>query len=805
MILEDFKQLVFSKLDKMGLGKDAIYSQRLSEEFKIIKAQEGDYKVSIVDYFLNAATEAAKSGKVPNSNHLLVTYLMGISDEDPIKNNLEIIKTKSAEFPDIDMDFEDAKRDLVGEYVVQKYGRKNVANIAAYGRMQVKSVIKDISRVKNISLEEVNEITKKIRFDDTLDDIIEKPEIKKFFDKYSYMDLYGLCKKLNGNVRHISQHAAGLIIAPSDVMNYCGLERAKDSIITCFEEAGGSKELSKLGLVKMDLLGLNTLTVLHDAVDDVKKNHGVDVNIRNIDIYDPVLMAEFSKGSTIGVFQFERDWVRMMLRKLGNIQFSDIAVLNALNRPGPIEMGEKLWKTKAGQLPKTYLHPKLEPILSESYGTIVYQEQAMLIAQSLAGFSSDEADLFRKAMSSGKADLAKGFNPFEKYEKRFLDGCHKNGINERIIVTKTIADDKEMPATASDIKVNKETIDDNGNLSKEITCSIEVGDEIFYQIKKFAEYGFNKAHAVGYSQIAVQCMYLKHYYPMEYMASILSNTPNAVNQNDKSNKFIDYFYEAKRMKIKILPPNINASNAKFTPTKDSIISGFGFIKDLGDKAIEEIIKKRPFRSFTDFLQRVSGKEVNKSSIYALVHSGCFDDFIGASDDKTKLNRRYELINQYLTTRKLKDADIPVSPTTLDAIIIESDFCGEQIFNSILDLVDINSVNAKYSIDDKIVPISYLDKMNVKTTIRVMGIVNSFFVKRNPNDNNRGVGFLNLKNGSKSHRFIMWNKDVDEVDRRDDLRNILKPKTVISLKVRRERNYKDEKSFVITADEIEKLL
>jgi DNA polymerase-3 subunit alpha len=805
VIFADFKQDCFSRLDKKGLGENKEYTKRLNEELAIIEAQIEDYKTNILDYFYSVAEQTKKSGKVENTNNLLVTYLLDITDQDPVALKKDPIKTKSAEFPDIDMDFEDAKRDLVKEYVIEKYGKENVASIAAFGRMQAKAVIKDISRVKGIPHEEVNEATKAMKFSDTLEDAYNlRDGVKKFFDKYSYMDLFGLCKKLQGNVRHLSQHAAGVVIAPSNIMNFCGLEKAKDKIVTCFEEAGGSKELSKLGLVKMDFLGLNTLTVLHDAVKFVKKNHGKDIDLWDIDIYDKALMEEFAKGNTVGIFQFERDWVRMMLHRMQGIEFKDIVTLNALNRPGPIEMGEKLWKTKTGNIPYSYIHPSLEKFLKETYCVIVYQEQVMEIAQALSGFSADEADNFRKAMSSGKADIAKGFNPFVKHEKRFIDGCRKRGMKDRVPVTRIVYSDSDIPTTAQDVNTVETGVDDKGLPFRKITCTVEASDELFYQIKSFAEYGFNKAHAVEYSQLAVYCMYFKHYYPIEFVASILSNTPNAVNQNDKSNKFVDYFFEAKKMKIKVLPPDINESEIRFTPKSDHVLSGFNFIKDLGEDAMNAIIKKRPFNNFRDFVSKVSTKEVNKSSMLALIHSGCFDRFLDINGDKNKLSLRYDLIQQYVSMRKVKDLDYPMNPTAVDAILEESEYCGDQIFNSLIDLIDKEAVSAKYSIDDKIMPFSALEKMNVGTTIRVFGVVNSWFVKKNQLTGN-SVGFLNVKNGSKLGRFICWSNDIDKIERVDALKAMLRPKSVITFRVRRERDYKEEKSFLLILDGMEKLL
>ena len=251
----DFKQDSFRKLDAMGLGDKKSYFKRLDDEMKAIELQENDYKVSPIEYFLKMVEYVKTNGKIKNTNNMLLSYVLGITDEDPIAENKDLIKTKSADFPDIDMDFEDTKRDLVKEYIVEKYGKDNVASICAFGKMQAKAVIKDIGRVKGIQHEEINEVTKKMKFNDKLDESYNKyPEVKNFFDKYEYMNLFGLCKKLYGNVRHLSQHAAGVVVAPDNIMNYCGLEKAKDKIITCWEESTGSQELSKVGLVKFDFL-----------------------------------------------------------------------------------------------------------------------------------------------------------------------------------------------------------------------------------------------------------------------------------------------------------------------------------------------------------------------------------------------------------------------------------------------------------------------------------------------------------------------------------------------------------------------
>ena len=807
MILADFKEDSFKRLDKLGLGENKEYVHRLNEEMKVFALQFTDYKKSPVDYFVELSEKAKKDGKIPNSNNLLTSYIWEITDEDPLKTKKEIIKTKSAEFPDIDMDFEDARRDLAKEYLIEKYGQENVASICAFGKMKAKSVIKDIGRTKGIDPEETNDVTKTMGVDDDLrESNRDNAVVKAFFDRYEYMDLIGLCDKLVGNVRHLSQHAAGVVIAPSNIMNYCGLERANKKIVTCWEESGGSAELSKAGIIKFDLLGLNTLTVIKDTLKGIKKNYDKDIDIENIDLQDKAVLKGFYDANTIGIFQFERGWIRNQLKKIKITTFEDVAAVNALNRPGPLKNGddEKFYKTKNRIIELAYLHPRLEPHLKETYGVILYQEQCMRIAQDLAGFSEEDADNFRKIAAKGKAMIAKGINPFEKWEKRFLSGCRKNGVNGKVKAYKTVMSKEELPTTAENVKVLDKFTDENGNVVRKVVCDVEVGDEIFNQIKSFAEYGFPKAHAVEYAMISVMGMYLKHYYPIEFMSSLLSNTPNAINQAEKTNKFVDYFFEARRMGIKNFPPNINKSEIKFTPTKEGILGGFGFIKNLGEKAIEEIIEKRPFANFGDFMMKVNGRKVNKSSIFALVHSGCFDEFIGI-EKRSDITKRYELLHDYVVFKKAQNKiDLPYEPTPVDAVMEEGEACGDQIYNTLLDLVDYKGLNSEYEVDDQIMPFSSIEKINVGTKVRVVGVVGSFVIKSNNNTGNK-YAFLTIKNGAKNQRIMLWQSEVRKIQSNPEYSDALKTKNVITLRVKRDKDYHSQKTFIGEVEGLKKLI
>jgi len=816
MIQADFKDLCIKQLNGKGLTSKK-YKNRLHFELSVLENQAHDYKTNLYSYFTDLSDHLRSTGKrLKNTNNLLVSYLLDISDEDPVKLEIEMIKTKSAEYPDIDTDFEDAQRDQVKEYLISKYGQANVASICTLHVMHPRTVIKDISRIKGIPYEEVNEITKLIPdtysvgdkdVTATIEMICERnKQIAEFFQKYSYMNLYSLCTKLEGNIRHLGMHAAGVVVSPQDkpLDTICGLEKTKDVVVTCWQEGSGSDghELSKVGLIKFDILGLNTLTVIKNALQMIKANHDVVIDMDNLDLTDKLVLDEFYKSNTIGVFQFERGWIRSLLRKIKITSFEDIAAVNALNRPGPLDAGmdEKFWKIKNGLEKQSYLHPLLEPILKNTYCIILYQEQIMEIAQKLAGFSMDEADNFRSALSKGKANLAKGINDFEKHEKLFINGCLRNGVKGRVRTRKTIHDDLEIPTTAENVKVENESVDKDGNYFKVISCDVEISDEIFSQIKTFARYGFNKSHSVEYGFLAYQCMYLKVYYPKEYMAALLTNTPNKTDVKTNENKFIDYYYEARRMDIEVLPPDINESEFAFKVKDGKIRSGFGFIKGLGDRAVSEIMEKRPFSSFQDFIRKINGRSVNKSAVMALIHSGSFDQIIGIKD-RSELPFRYDLLREYLSFRKDKKTEIPYSPTIMNAIQDESDVIGGEIFNNVLHLVD-KKINEQFDADDRIMKFSAIDMINTGTTIRICGIINSFYIS---DKGGRTFGFLELRSSNKKVKLMIWQAEVNKIRASEELRTMFQKGNIVAVRAQRTKDYKNGKTFVLETAGAKKVL
>jgi DNA polymerase-3 subunit alpha len=800
MSLQILKDKCIERLNKLGLS-DGKYQERLDKEFKVFNDQNPDYVNDLFEYFKKCVEYSKTNGKVKNEPRLLTLFVLGVTDEDPVALDIDLIKTKSQEFPDIDMDFEDTKRELVKEYLVSRYGHENVANIIAFGTIKAKSAMKDISRIENIPLEEVEEATKSMDIEDTLEKAYNgNPIVRKFFDKYASRGLYGMCAKIEGNVRQVTKHPAGIVIAPFPLSEVVGLQEAKENkngskeVVTCWEE-GESRELSKIGLIKFDVLGVNTLTIIHDTIKLIKKLRDIVVDIDNISLKDKQVIQGFHEARTIGVFQFEREWIRKLLEKIKITKFEDISAVNALNRPGPLDAGmeTKFWKVKNGFEKPNYLHPKLIPILNETYSIILYQEQIIRIANELAGWPPDEADAFRSIVSKGKTDLSKGINLFAKYEKLFVESCMKNGVNGRVNVIRTVADGEDMPSTASDIRVLEERVD-SGITSKKIACNVEIAEELFYQIKAFARYGFNKAHSTEYGFMAYQSMFLKTHYPKEFMAMLMSNTPNTENPKTGENKFVDYLFEARRLGIKILPPNVNKSDVYFTVEGDDIRCGFGFIKGLGDKAMPDILAKRPFTSFTQFLNIVDSSLVNKTAMLALIYSGCFDEFL---KDPSDITGRFDLANEFFKRKRSKD----VATGNLERIIKEEgEVCGGEIFHSEFSAIDIDAINSKFNVDDRIMPFDKLDVINVGTTIRVFAKVEKLFIKHGA----KSIGFLHVKNGRHKKSFMMWSEGVAKLEKDELLSELVKPNSIISFRVQRQKDYNDRKTFIIDVNSIIKI-
>jgi DNA polymerase-3 subunit alpha len=511
----------------------------------------------------------------------VVAYCTGITNIDPMKYNLlfeRFLNPDRKSMPDIDTDFDDEGRQKVIDYVVEKYGKNQVAQIITYGSMAARTSIQDVGRVLDMPLSEVNAMKKLVpdTLGITLKDAIEQvPELKAILAGNDLRaQVLRAAEKLEGSVRNTGVHAAGVIIAPDDLTNIVPVAVAKDSDLLVTQYDG--RVIEDAGVIKMDFLGLKTLTIIKGALRMIKQRHNVDIDIDYIALDDEKTYELYQKGDTNGTFQFESDGMQMYLRDLKPDKFEDLIAMNALYRPGPIEYIPSFIKRKHGLEPITYDLPDMEEYLDETYGITVYQEQVMLLSQKIAGFSKGDADVLRKAMGKKQIEV------LNKMEAQFMEG-----------------------ATAK------------GHPKDKLT-------KIWNDWKAFAQYAFNKSHSTCYALVAYQTAYLKAHYPAEYMAAVLNNQ----NNMEKISFFME---ECRRMGTLVLGPDVNESSVLFTAVGEANIRfGLSGIKGVGDKAVESIIEERekdgPFKSIYDFAQRSNVKAVNRKSYENMVYSGAFDSF-----------------------------------------------------------------------------------------------------------------------------------------------------------------------------------
>lgn len=582
---EDYlKKLCDEGLEKRYGGMTPEIEARLSHELKIIK------DMGFVSYFLIVwdFIHYAKSKGIPvgpgrgSAAGSLVSYLLGITDLDPLKYNLlfeRFLNPERLGLPDIDIDFCYERRQEVIDYVTQKYGRENVAQIITFGTMQARAVVRDVGRVMGLSYADVDRIAKMIPPDPnmTLRDALEsETELNNMYKSDTRITkLIDTALSLEGLNRHASVHAAGVVIADKPLNEYMPLFKTGDDQITSGYSMG---ILEKIGLLKVDFLGLRTLTVVDETVKLVKKTQGKDIDINNLPLDDANTYKLLAQAKTMGVFQVESSGMRDLLRKLESARFEDLVAILALYRPGPIGSGmlDDFIKRKHGVVPIRYEHPSLEPILKETYGIMVYQEQIMQIASSLAGFSLAQADLLRKAMGKKIPEV------MEKERKNFILGCIKNSIKESL------------------------------------------ANKIFDLIEYFSGYGFNKSHSTAYALISYRTAYLKANYPVEFMTALLTSERN------NTDKIVEYVNEAERMGITVLPPDINESESLFKVVDQKTIRfGLLAIKNVGEGAAESIVEARKngrFLSLDDLCKRIDLRLANRKVIESLIKCGGFDCF-----------------------------------------------------------------------------------------------------------------------------------------------------------------------------------
>ncbi|MBI5183260.1 MAG: DNA polymerase III subunit alpha [Nitrospinae bacterium] len=570
------------KVKMVSEEEKGIYHKRLEEELEVIKKMRYSGYFLIVWDFI----DYARKREIPvgpgrgSAAGSLVSYALRITDLDPIRYGLlfeRFLNPERVSLPDIDIDFCMEKRDEVIAYVTKKYGKENVSQIITFGSMMAKGVVRDVGRVLDIPYSEVDRIAKLIpnRLNITLKEAIkEEPRLKEMMDKDEKIRfLLDTAITLEGLPRHASTHAAGVVISPRPLTEFLPLYRgAQGEIITQYP----MKDIESLGLLKMDFLGLRTLTVIRNTIKMIKESRGIDILIEEIPLDDRRTYQLLSDGETMGVFQLESRGMRDLLKKMKPNVFEDIIALLALYRPGPLNSGmvDDFIKRRHGIVPVKYDLPQIEGILKETHGVILYQEQVMKIASDLAGFSMGMADILRRAMGKKKPE------EMATQRERFIDGTAQNKISR-----------------------NK-------------------AEKIFDLMEHFAGYGFNKSHSAAYALVAYQTAYLKAYYPLEFIASLLTS------DMDNTNKVISYINECRDMGIKVLPPDVNESFKDFTVIGEAIRFGLAAIKNVGEGAIDAILKVRKrlnrFSSLNNLCENVDLRIVNRRVIENLIKCGAFD-------------------------------------------------------------------------------------------------------------------------------------------------------------------------------------
>ncbi len=576
---------------KYGADCSEDIRQRLEYELSVITA------MGYVDYFLivwdfiryareNDIMVGPGRGSAAGS---LVSYCLGITSIDPLKYNLlfeRFLNPERISMPDIDIDFCYERRQEVIDYVISKYGKDKVSQIITFGTMAARAAIRDVGRALDIPYGEVDSIAKMIPFQIgmNIDKALElNPELKR---KYELEEDTGLlidtARSLEGLPRHASTHAAGVVISKEPIVEYVPLQLNENNVTTQFTMG----LLEELGLLKMDFLGLRTLTVIRDTVNLVEQGHNLKIDINSINYEDPHVYKMIGEGKTVGIFQLESGGMTQFMKELQPNSLEDIIAGISLYRPGPMDQIPRYIRNKNNPKEIRYHHPLLENILNVTYGCMVYQEQVMQIVRELGGYSYGRSDLVRRAMSKKKVSV------MEQERKNFIYG---------------ITDEQGNEVVRGAVK--------NGVDEK-------TADKIFDEMMDFASYAFNKSHAAAYAVVAYQTAWLKHYYPVEFLAASLNSF---LGSSDKVSQYVN---ECKVLNIKVLPPDVNESNVKFTVVNQKIRFGLAAIKNVGEGAIRSMIAERTqnglFSTFLDFCQRIEGREINKRCIEGLIKSGAFD-------------------------------------------------------------------------------------------------------------------------------------------------------------------------------------
>ncbi|MGM9530944.1 DNA polymerase III subunit alpha [Intestinibacter sp.] len=546
----------------------------------------------------------------------IVAYTLRITDIDPIKYNLlfeRFLNPERVSMPDIDVDFCYERREEVIDYVKRKYGEDHVAQIITFGTMGAKLAIRDVGRVLDIPYNKVDKIAKEIpnSLGMTIDKALEtNPNLKEMYEQdQETKTIINISKELEGMLRHASTHAAGVVISKKPIDEYVPLYKHQDAISTQFTMT----TLEELGLLKMDFLGLRTLTVIRDALDLIEKNHNIKIDFSKMDYDDPKVFELLSSGNTLGVFQLESAGMRSFMKQLKPSNFEDIVAGISLYRPGPMDSIPTYIENKHNPDKITYIHEKLKPIMEVTYGCLIYQEQVMEVVRELGGYSYGRSDLVRRAMGKKKMDVMEEERQYFIHGKTDEDGnieiagCVRNGVDENI------------------------------------------ANQIFDDMIDFAKYAFNKSHAAAYGVISYETAYLKAYYPVEFMAALITSVMG------NTDKVVEYIRECNALNIKVLKPDINKSFAKFSVEDNNIRFGLAAVKNVGVNVINNIVIEREengeFTDFVNLIKRLDNKDINKRVIESLIKCGGFDEM---GYNRASLLMGYEKVLESVSLERKKN-------------------------------------------------------------------------------------------------------------------------------------------------------
>jgi len=582
---ERLRELAEKGLESLQKASDPIYKERLEEELAVIASKNfASYFLVVADMINWAKDNGIKVGPGRGSAAgSLVCYALGITDVDPIKYDLlffRFINPERNDFPDIDTDFEDRRRKEVKDYLKKKF--KHVASISTYTYFKDKGVVRDAARVFMVPLQEVNRALKPV---DTFEDFIDSPNTKEF--RMKYPEVVWLAERLRGRIRSVGVHAAGVVVAKDDIRKFAPVESREDAQDKVSGRipvvAYDMDTVADIGLIKLDALGLKTLSVISDTVKSIKERSGKEINLSDLPLDDPKVYKMLSDGYTKGVFQAEATPYTNLLIKMGVDKFEDLAASNALVRPGAMNtVGASYIKRKHGDEAVQFIHPIMKPFTENTYGVIIYQEQVMQACVHLGGMTWSEADKVRKII--GKKKDAK---EFDQFKDRFIDGASKH-------------------------------------------ISKKQAETLWHTFEAHAGYSFNRSHAVAYSMLSYYTAWLKTYYPLEFMFSILKN------ENDKDAR-TEYLIESKRLGLRVSLPHINESDVYFSLQKDKIVFGLAEVKFISDSIANKIIEKRPYANYNDFIEKASkkGSGINSRAIAALnsIGGAAFEDNPRAGNEK----------------------------------------------------------------------------------------------------------------------------------------------------------------------------